>query len=303
MSRMPGMGAPDRAARCLQAGDRWPALSPDAHAARHQAVAKVGGYIRLDKDLQDDPRVLVLADGMVEEWQALIGFKVDRESARWSAWHASACNAVVGGLYRLWRYADSHLVRGDTLKLALPGLSVVTGLSVTTLRRFPRDWLRERPDGTVELPDYIAKNALIDKDLRREKNRERVRKHRRKHRAAAEAERNASVSPSTITHALPPEPVPDPGPDPYPPKPGPDPAQAKNRETQAPTRAPLASGKSHLAARARVVVKTEPELIADSRRLASTGIAIGDIARMLGQYGATVEKVLAWTSQPEQQPA
>lgn len=144
-------------------------------------------YVRMDKDLADDWRVLALVDALLEEWISIGVAPQNRVFFR-----GAACNAVIGGIYRLWRYADTHLRRYDRLNLALHGVAEVTLLPVGVLRKFPPDWLIEREDGTVELPGYTAKNALIDKDNRREKTRERVRRWRERQREQLSAKNGHS---------------------------------------------------------------------------------------------------------------
>jgi len=137
----------------------------------------MGGHVRMDKDLEDDPRTLYLTEKLLDHWVSLGVPGVLRDSLR-----EGARNAAVGGLYRLWRYADTHLKRGDLLNLPLPALAAVTGWPVTTLKHFPQSWLVEHPDGNVQLPDYSDKNALQVKDNRREKTRLRVAAWRRRQR-------------------------------------------------------------------------------------------------------------------------
>ena len=130
----------------------------------------MGGYIRMDKDLEDDPRVVDLGDALA----ASTG--LDKGLAR---------DAVIGGLYRLWRHADTHLGRHDRLKTASPTLariSEVTALPASLIRQFPAEWLTQHDDGSIELPGYAAKNVLIDKDQRRENGRLRTRKWRERKR-------------------------------------------------------------------------------------------------------------------------
>src|SRR2546421_12866120 len=115
----------------------------------------MGGYIRMDKDLEDDPRVVALA----EQFASIQG--IDR---------SIACNAVIGGLYRLWRYGDTHLGRHNRISGALRGgarIAEVTALPVLLLQNFPSEWLRVQADGTIELPDYAAKNKPIEREQRR----------------------------------------------------------------------------------------------------------------------------------------
>ncbi|MBS0364925.1 MAG: hypothetical protein JSR67_03765 [Proteobacteria bacterium] len=132
----------------------------------------MGGYIRMDKDLEDDPRVLALADA-IGEAHGLARTQDDQPSP-------IARNAAMGALFRLWRHADTHIKRDNRLHAPLRMLVAVTGLSVTVLLSVSADWLVVHPDGTLELPDFAAKNVLMDKDNRRAKNRERQARHRAK---------------------------------------------------------------------------------------------------------------------------
>ena len=154
----------------------------------------MGGHIRLDKDLLDDPRILELTEKLAAIMRS--GGVEDRLI------DAIACNAVIGGCYRLWRHADTHLRRYDRLNTALHGyarLEDVTGIPSSLLMQFPPDWLKDHGDGTFELPGYAAKNALVDKDERREKTRARVRRWRTKQRAAA---KNGNAEKSVTDEAL-----------------------------------------------------------------------------------------------------
>lgn len=180
----------------------------------------MGGYIKLDKDLPDDPRVIALTKVVADE------LTQGNESYSNDDFEGIACNAVLGGLYRLWRYADTHLGRYDRVTLALHDVAAVTGFSVTTLRQFPPSWLVDRGEEGVELPGYTSKNALIVKDTRREQTRERVRKWRERQRSESGRNGNADVTHDSVTKTLPPGPGPGPGPGPRPPRPGPGPEAA-----------------------------------------------------------------------------
>ena len=130
----------------------------------------------MDKDLEDDPRVIALAD------QILPGDPL-------------GVNLIIGGLYRLWRYCDTHL-RYDALQGTLHTLSRVTALPVTVLEIFPSEWLIINADGTVTFPRYSEKNALFDKDMRREQTRKRVAAWRERQRMKSNAllKRNGGVT-------------------------------------------------------------------------------------------------------------
>lgn len=135
-------------------------------------------HIRIDKDLEEDPRVWRLGGILFRQ---LTGVDYDPDSSNANhALHGVTCNAVLGGLMRLWRYADTHIDSSNALHATLQQLADVTQLSVTLLAQFPREWLLVRDDGTVELPDYIAKNTLTTKEKRRAQTRDRVRRWREK---------------------------------------------------------------------------------------------------------------------------
>lgn len=139
----------------------------------------MGGYIRMDKDLEDDPRVLDLADAIAAHLRDLIDNASDHDLA--IALQGLARDAALGALYRLWRYGDTFLGRHDRLKGAsrsFARIAEVTALPASLLKLFPQEWLRVHADGSIELPGYAAKNALIDKDARREKGRDRTRRWR-----------------------------------------------------------------------------------------------------------------------------
>jgi len=268
----------------------------------------VGGYIRMDKDLEDDPRVGDLGDFLADS----VG--IDKGLAR---------DAVMGGLYRLWRHGDTHLGRHNRLKGASHGLariSEVTALPVSLLERFPTEWLRVHEDGSVELPDYAAKNALIDRDVRRANGRERTQRWREKkhralltgdtsHRVTTEtSQRHQTVTTGTGTGtgtetgpsvtetgtgdvsgrrvgdaAVA---VTEPHPDPQRIRP---PANLQDRSP----RFPLGSG-PEAARPTPTPTKTEAQLQADAQALAAAGNSSWDIAKLLGGYGVTPQKVSAW---------
>lgn len=148
----------------------------------------MGGYIRLDKDLEDDPRVADLGEILARSHFGLVGDKKSFSSEQLAVL-GLACDAVIGGLYRLWRYGDTYLGRHDRLKHASQGLArieEVTALPLSLLNVFPIEWLKVHADGSIELPGYSAKNALINRDHRRESGRKRTAKYRERKRQHAQ---------------------------------------------------------------------------------------------------------------------
>lgn len=147
----------------------------------------MGGYIQWDKDLSDDPRVVELAAA------AHARFPVDALGPAGSKglWR----DAILGGLVRMWTYADVHVDSADILPLSLSGLADVCGLPEDILRTFPRTWLAvDEATGRVKLPGYVAKNRIMARDERKENKdlkRSQWREQKRRQREKLSAERPA----------------------------------------------------------------------------------------------------------------
>lgn len=282
----------------------------------------MGGYIRMDKDLEDDPRVEDLAEALAQHLSTLSAEELKQYLP------GLACNAVLGGLYRLWRYADTHLGRHNRLKGALHGparISHVTALPKELLACFPSEWLKEHADGSVELPDYSAKNSLIDRDIRREKNRERVRRFRQKKRTPQDnvgpdsnasnsvtsevLQRYTSVTTGTGTGT-------GPGTGTTVTGTGDRNLDVESRKTPSPHGA-LASASGHLARRfeavqngnahrdaltnaSRKAAHTSAELEAFAHRMAAEGDDADGIARTLEPLGASAQQVRQWLANSPQ---
>jgi hypothetical protein len=104
----------------------------------------MSGWIKWEKDLESDPRVLRMA----------------RELKRLC--NAPAFNPVTlvcGGLIRLWGFADTHIRDDDTLDLGISELDELIGIS-GFCSLMPEDWLRAVDERTVELPGFQAHNGV-----------------------------------------------------------------------------------------------------------------------------------------------
>ena len=95
----------------------------------------MGGHIRMDKDLEDDPRASRLAEVMVDDW-----ISRGLPASLREAFLSQARNAVTGLLYRLWRYADTYLESGDVTQATVTQLADVTRCSVTVVTSLPPKW-------------------------------------------------------------------------------------------------------------------------------------------------------------------
>lgn len=146
----------------------------------------MSGYIRFDKDLLGDPRVLALAERWLEFVQKNAP-GVEFNETTLNALRTVTRHAAAGSLCALWSYADTYLREGNALAIALHQLAEETHLPVTVLRSLPPNWFIEDAAGNISLPDYADKNALDPREKRRAQNRKRVRKWRQK----KKQERNA----------------------------------------------------------------------------------------------------------------
>ena len=169
-------------------------------------------YIRIDKDLINDPRLFALAERLSEQTQSssVLGGGLSSHANR-----NALRNALLGALVTLWCYADTHIRSDDTLPISISSLSDVLGLPVEFLQHLPPDWLTIQPEGTIKLPGYIEKNGIISKNRRRQQTRSRVARWRQENDRRCNADCNALHS---VTVALPPIPIPIPIPIPKPKK-------------------------------------------------------------------------------------
>lgn len=258
----------------------------------------MGGYIRMDKDLADDPRVKDLGERLARSHFGLTG-EADSWSPQQLLMLGIARDAVIGGLYRLWRHGDTYLGRHDRLKGASPGLArieEVTALPVSLLKTFPPEWLKQHPDESVELPGYAHKNALINRDERRAGGRKRTAKWRARkrikdsngdasHDVTAEAsQRHENVTTGTGTGT---------GTGTVPTVPGSGTETGTPNERASCADAPRSPGAER---------KSEPlphltpqQLQTMAQGLAQKGRDEAAIAATLQPYGATIDQVRAWT--------
>lgn len=141
----------------------------------------MSGWIKLEKDRRDDPRVLRMARELRHA-----GVTHERFTA---AMHVTL---VLGCLDVLWCYADTHIRNGDTLDIGADDVDELVGLK-GFCGLMPVDWLVVLDANRVQLPDFHAHNGTEPK--RKALNQKRQERHR-----------NAPVtspSRSTVTDALP----------------------------------------------------------------------------------------------------
>lgn len=153
----------------------------------------MSGWIKFEKDLATDPRVLRMARELGKTW-FFASVSVCNDGI------INACNAdplpgvtlVLGALTRLWIYADSHARDDDSLDLGTKEIDELIGIS-GFCSAMPDDWLREIDENTVELPGFQAHNGVEAK--KKALTQKRVSRHRdnKKHNSVISG--NASTLP------------------------------------------------------------------------------------------------------------
>src|SRR5687768_13787271 len=108
-------------------------------------------WIKFEKDLLTDPRVLRIAKSLESRWHLY----QDDGGEQYSACNAKALPAVTlvcGALVRIWCLADTHVGADDVLPLGKVELDEVLGIP-GFCDLLPLDWLEPIDEHAVKLPD------------------------------------------------------------------------------------------------------------------------------------------------------
>lgn len=104
----------------------------------------MSGWIKLEKSLHDDPRVLRMAS-RIRNADVTLG-----ERAR---------AIVLGALAQLWWYADTHIREDDTLDIGKSELDDIVGVPGFS-DLIPPDWLEVIDENTIKLPGFQTHNGV-----------------------------------------------------------------------------------------------------------------------------------------------
>lgn len=142
----------------------------------------MSGWIKFEKDMANDPRLLEIAVQMAGEANLATG---NRDLSNQEA-VTLFCNALRGALVTLWCYADTHINDDDTLDMGAGAIEALVGID-GFCDLMPPEWIAVTESGAVKLPGYCEKNGVISRRKRANDSNERVRKFRERR----NAERNA----------------------------------------------------------------------------------------------------------------
>jgi hypothetical protein len=144
----------------------------------------VSGWIKLEKDRRDDPRVLRMA-------RELRHAGVTHERFTQNA-HVTL---VLGCLDVLWCYADTHVREDDTLDLGSDEVDELVGLE-GFCGLMPSDWLEVINAQSVKLPDFHKHNGTESKKKALSQKRQ------ERHRNGLALQELTQTSRTSVTEAL-----------------------------------------------------------------------------------------------------
>lgn len=154
----------------------------------------MSGWIKLEKDLATDPRVIRIGKALDRKFSffAPEGASRDGTFDPSNATPLPGVTLAVGALALLWIYADSHARNDDTLDLGVTDLDELLGIP-GFCSLMPSDWLTVIDEHTVELPGFQSHNGVEAKN--KDLNAKRQQRHREKVKRNTVTGRNAQPLP------------------------------------------------------------------------------------------------------------
>jgi len=107
----------------------------------------MSGWIKVEKDLSTDPRVLRMASRL-RHADVTLGSR--------------SRLVIVGALVTLWWYADTHICDDDTLPIGVDQINELVGIE-GFCDLMPADWLQVLDSDRVKLVDYTTHNGTTAK--------------------------------------------------------------------------------------------------------------------------------------------
>jgi hypothetical protein len=170
---------------------------------------KRGGYIKFDKDMAEDPRLLNAAQELTKRYTVMEITPQGERPLSPGDQLRFQCNAITGGVVTLWKYADVHLRKDNSLPMQAAALDALVGIA-GFFDVISRDWVDELDDGTLTLPGYCEKNSLIAKKNATAKSNARVANFRAKKKVGGNAHvtetSTVTKSETTVTKVVDPDP-------------------------------------------------------------------------------------------------
>jgi hypothetical protein len=122
----------------------------------------MGGWIKMEKDLLTDPRLLRIARWIEDDLQIE---KTDTANKAWgcNAWPLPGVTVLLGALARIWMVADTHVGEDNVLALGIDEIDELVGLP-GLCELLPIEWLQVIDSDHVKLPNFHAHNGTVAKE-------------------------------------------------------------------------------------------------------------------------------------------
>ena len=152
----------------------------------------VMGWIKLEKDLLTDPRIIRIAHALRQRFELS---ELEAETNIVESRNVTALPAVtvvLGALAQLWMLADTHIGEDNILSLGIDEIDQVIQIE-GFCQLLPTDWLEILDSHHVKLPSFHEHNGTIAKT--RALTAKRVTQHRNKVKRVAVTRRNGQALP------------------------------------------------------------------------------------------------------------
>lgn len=149
----------------------------------------MSGWIKLEKDLLTDPRLVKAALEIEARFQTMLGEMTTEVGEFANVAPLPGVTLLVGGLARLWMIADTHIGEDDILGLSADQVDKLLGIK-GFCQIMPNEWLQVLDGNRVKLPNYHTHNGTTAKE--RSSNAERQSRYRQR----VTAKRYASINKS-----------------------------------------------------------------------------------------------------------
>jgi hypothetical protein len=115
-------------------------------------------WIKFEKDLLTDPRVLRIARSLETRWKLYETTLVGKGMELGNDEALPAVTLVCGALVRIWSLADTHVDGNDVLPLGFEDIDRLIGIP-DFCSLMPVEWIEEVDDQSVKLPNYHSHNG------------------------------------------------------------------------------------------------------------------------------------------------
>lgn len=168
--------------------------------AQDLAPNPMSGWIKVEKDLESDPRMITAAAALEQRFQLVekMAGEGDGSNALRNVTQNLAVTVLIGALVRIWMVSDTHVGEDNVLPLSTDLIDKRVGVP-GFCQLLPQNWLQILDPNCVKLPNFHGHNGTIAK--KRSNNAERQARFRERQKEAAQSANNNTVT-SGVTNGL-----------------------------------------------------------------------------------------------------